>query len=144
MMLWIVFLLVAVLPGCSHHDLGALRASAPDLMQEVVGPYDGLSKCTKERFDQNRSASLTLSEHPDRGINRLAMLKTRHGFLSRRGEDALFEFTFVRQSARSTLVEFRTASSTDQSDPAWRAIAECSASLRIEPAPSPSTAAGIS
>jgi len=144
MMLRIAFLLLAVLPGCAHHDLDALRASAPELMQEVVGPYDGLSKCTKERFDQHRSANLTLSENPDRGINRLAMLKTRQGFLARRGQDALFEFTFVRQSARSTLVEFRTVGSTDQSDPAWQAIAECSTSMRIEPAPSPLPTAGVS
>ncbi|MDF0644302.1 MAG: hypothetical protein P0111_09735 [Nitrospira sp.] len=144
MTLWILLLLFAILPGCAHHDLDALRASAPDLMQEVVGPYDGLSKCTKERFDQHRSASLTLSEHPDRGINRLAMLKTHQGFLAKRRQDAIFEFTFVRQSAKSTLVEFRTAGSTDQSDPAWRAIAECSTSMRIEPVPSPSSAAGMS
>ncbi|BFU96862.1 MAG: exported protein of unknown function [Nitrospira sp.] len=143
-MLWIVFLLLAVLPGCGHHDLDALRASAPDLMQEVIGPYDGLSKCTKERFDQHKSASLTLSENPDRGVNRLAMLRTRQGFLTKRGQDALFEFTFVRQSARSTLVEFRTVGSTDQSDPAWQAIAECSSYMRIEPPASPSPALGTS
>lgn len=136
-MLWMVFLLLALVSGCARQDLDVLRASTPELMQEVVGPYDDLSKCAKQRFDKDRSDGLTLSENPNKGINRLVMLKTRHGFLSRRGQDALFEFTFVRQSARSTLVEFRTLSSTDQSDPAWRAIAECSAALRIEPPASP-------
>jgi len=136
----IFLLLLTILTGCAHHDLDALRASKPDLMQEVVGPYDGLSKCAKQRFDHDRSDNLTLSENPNKGINRLAMLRNRSGFLARRGQDALFEFTFVRQSGKSTLVEFRTISSTDQTDPAWRAIAECSASLRIEPPPSPSSA----
>jgi hypothetical protein len=144
MMLWIVFLLLAAVSGCAHQDLDVLRASKPELMQEVVGPYDGLSKCAKQRFDQDRSDNLTLSENPRAGVNRLVMLKTRRGFLSRRGQDALFEFTFVRQSARSTLVEFRTLSSTDQSDPAWRAIAECAAAMRIEPPPSPPPAIELS
>lgn len=139
-----IILVMAVVSGCARQDLDVLRASKPELMQEVVGPYDGLSKCAKQRFDRDRSDSLTLSENPQRGINRLAMLKTRRGFLSKRGQDALFEFTFVRQSAKSTLVEFRTQSSTNQSDSAWKAIAECSASLRIEPPPSPSAAAGAS
>ncbi|HMU56407.1 MAG TPA: hypothetical protein PKA61_15460 [Nitrospira sp.] len=143
----LVFLLLAVLTGCAHQDLDVLRASKPELMQEVIGPYDGLSKCAKQRFDQDGqdgSDGLTLSENPNKGINRLAMLKTRRGFLSKRGQDALFEFTFVRQSGKSTLVEFRTFSSTDQSDPAWRAIAECSRHMMIEPAPSPSSTAGMS
>jgi len=138
------FFLLVLLTGCAHQDLDALRSSKPELMQEVIGPYDGLSKCAKQRFDEDRSDSLTLSENPHKGINRLAMLRNRQGFLSRKGQDALFEFTFVRQSPKSTLVEFRTRSSTAQSDPAWKAIAECSRHMMIEPAPSPSPTAGVS
>jgi hypothetical protein len=132
---WSLVLSLTLLAGCTH-DLAALRASTPEVMQEVAAPYDDLSKCTKQQSENSKQTHLSLSEHPRTGVNRLAMLTVRRDFLFRQHQDAVFEFTFVRQSPRSTLIEFRNAGSTTHSDIAWNAIAECSRRIISEFAPS--------
>ena len=128
---WSLILSLTLLAGCTH-DLAALRASTPEVMQEVAAPYNDLSKCAKQQVDNTKPTHLSLAEDPNAGVNRLAMLRARGGFLSRQRQDAVFEFTFIRQSSRSTLIEFRNAGSTAHSDIAWHAIEDCSRHIMNE------------
>jgi hypothetical protein len=128
---WSLVLSLTLLAGCAH-DLAALRASTPEVMQEVAAPYDDLSKCAKQQHENTKPTHLSLSEDPRAGVNRLAMLTARRDFLFRQRQDAVFEFTFVRQSSRSTVIEFRHVGSTTHSDIAWNAIAECSQRIMSE------------
>jgi len=92
-------------------------------------PYDVLATCTKQRFDLAHSAQLTHQlirwDDPEQGIARVAMLMplnlaTAHG---------LFEFTFIRQNAATTFVEFRVqpdhAMAREFAEPAWQDMQHC-------------------
>jgi hypothetical protein len=134
---------VTLLAGCTH-DLTELRASAPKQMQEFGAPYDDLSKCAKQRYNNADPTTLILWEDPSVGVTRLVVLTSG-------GRDAVFEFSFVSQTSQITVIEFRSLVRTDtHSDLVWKAIDECfrhihelaasDAALRGVPTPEPSIA----